>query len=358
MEPISPDSIIPVDCLVGLKSLPDNYIQCCVTSPPYWRQRDYQVHGQIGMEQSLDDYIEKLMTVFEQVRRVLKPDGVLWLNIGDVYWGSGKGGKKVPFLKKAATILPISVQSGWPTTARHPELKPKDLIGLPWLIAFRLRSQGWYLRQEIIWYKKNGMPESVRDRCTRTHETIFMLSKSSRYHYNHDAIKTPFAEATRRDKRLLKAGAYNRIKNYEGKATGNQLSSDEYKSSGDFPVVGRGSKQDSLGPRHKRFNERWAKRAAEILPGAGANRRSVWVLPFQPYKGNHFATFPPALPEICIKAGSRPGDIILDPFMGAGTTAMVAKSLKRRYIGFELNPDYVRLAEKRIMENCDGYGKK
>lgn len=310
------------------------------------------------MEQSLDDYIEKLMTVFEQVRRVLKPDGVLWLNIGDVYWGSGKGGKKVPFLKKAATILPISVQSGWPTTARHPELKPKDLIGLPWLIAFRLRSQGWYLRQEIIWYKKNGMPESVRDRCTRTHETIFMLSKSSRYHYNHDAIKTPFAEATRRDKRLLKAGAYNRIKNYEGKATGNQLSSDEYKSSGDFPVVGRGSKQDSLGPRHKRFNERWAKRAAEILPGAGANRRSVWVLPFQPYKGNHFATFPPALPEICIKAGSRPGDIILDPFMGAGTTAMVAKSLKRRYIGFELNPDYVRLAEKRIMENCDGYGKK
>lgn len=202
------------------------------------------------------------------------------------------------------------------------------------------------------------MPESVRDRCTRSHETIFMLSKSPKYFYNRDAIKTPYAEETKRDKRLLHTGAYNRLKNYTGKATGTQLSQGGYKSSGTFHVARRDSKQDRLGLRYKRFNERWSNRAPEMIPGNGANLRSVWVLPYQPYRGEHFATFPPALPELCIKAGSRPGDIILDPFVGAGTTAMVAKALKRHYIGFELNSDYVLLAEKRIIENWNRYGKE
>lgn len=358
MKSIIPDSIVNVDCLEGLKALPENYIQCCVTSPPYWRQRDYQVDGQIGMEESLEEYIEKLLAVFEQVRRVLKPDGVLWLNLGDGYWGSGKGAKKSSFLKKASINLPAGVQCGLPTTGGHPELKPKDLIGLPWTIALGLRRMGWYLRQEIIWHKKNGMPESVRDRCTRSHETIFMFSKSPKYFYNRDAIKTPYAEETKRDKRLLHTGAYNRLKNYTGKATGTQLSQGGYKTSGTFHVARRDSKQDRLGLRYKRFNERWSNRAPEMIPGNGANRRSVWVLPYQPYRGEHFATFPPALPELCIKADSRPGDIILDPFIGAGTTAMVAKALKRHYIGFELNSDYVLLAEKRIIENWNRYGKE
>jgi site-specific DNA-methyltransferase (cytosine-N4-specific) len=247
-----------------LSRFPPDFFRCCVTSPPYWGLRDYQAEGQIGAEDDPDQYVDRLVVVFKQVRRVLKEDGTFWLNVGDSYT-SGNRGYRAPDKKN-----PVRAMS---YRAKTPEgLKPKDLIGIPWRIAFALQKSGWYLRSEIIWEKPNCMPESVKDRPTRCHEYLFLFSKSVKYYYDYLSVQ----EA----------------------------------------------------------NDR--------------NRRTVWSIPTEPFTGAHFATFPPKLVEPCILAGSDPGDWVLDPFFGSRTVGVVCEQQHRKYVGVELNRDYVKLATERI----------
>jgi len=257
-------------------------VQTCVTSPPYFGLRDYGHDGQIGLEQTPDEYIAAMVEVFRCVRDVLADDGTLWLNIGDSYAGSGGAGSqfKPGGIAKTGTQAPSTWKAEYkqkPVTLNVPGCKPKDLIGIPWMLAFALRADGWYLRQDIIWHKPNPMPEPATDRCAKAHEYLFLFSKSNRYFFDSKAIQ----EAT----------------------------------------------NDGLSKR---------------------NRRSVWSVATRPYKGAHFATFPPALIEPCILAGSRPSDIVLDPFMGSGTTAQVALQHGRQYLGCELNQEYGPLQQERI----------
>lgn len=285
-------------CLTGLPKLPEKSVQMCVTSPPYFGLRDYGHADQLGLEETPEQYVANMVQVFREVRRVLKDDGVLWLNLGDSYandlkWGGTTGGKHAKALHSA---------SGLSRGKRTTGLKPKDLIGIPWMVAFALRADGWYLRQDIIWHKPNPMPESVTDRCTKAHEYIFLLSKSERYYYDAAAIQEP--ATTNGRPRIFGAKDQNGTFRND---TGNV------------------------------FTDRESR-----------NRRSVWTIATQPYPEAHFATFPPDLIVPCIKAGSRPEDIVLDPFFGSGTTGEVALRLERQYIGFEINPDYVKLSEKRL----------
>ncbi len=275
----------------------------CVTSPPYYGLRDYGgEEDQIGQEQSPEEFVQQLVEVFSKVRDVLTDDGTLWLNIGDSYYNYRKDGEipKQTFSQNRQD-LPIT------TPRRSNKLvgyKDKDLIGIPWMLAFALRADGWYLRQDIIWHKPNPMPESVKDRCTKSHEYIFLLSKSKYYHYDNEAIKEPVKQDW---------GTRDRTKGkYHNPGTG-------------------------LSP-HTGLTKSYTKR----------NKRSVWSVNKKPYKGAHFATYPPELIRPCILAGSERGDIILDPFLGSGTTAMVAKDLGRSYIGCELNEDYASLQSARI----------
>ena len=275
----------------------------CVTSPPYYGLRDYGGEdNQIGQEQSPEEFVEELVDVFRKVRDVLTDDGTLWLNIGDSYYNYRKDGciPKQTF-SESRQDLPKT------TPRRSNKLvgyKDKDLIGIPWMLAFALRADGWYLRQDIIWHKPNPMPESVKDRCTKSHEYIFLLSKSKYYHYDNEAIKEPVKQDW---------GTRDR-------------------TNGKYHNPGTG-----LQP-HTGLTKSYTKR----------NKRSVWSVNKKPYKGAHFATYPPELITPCILAGSERGDIILDPFLGSGTTAMVAKDLGRSYIGCELNEDYASLQSARI----------
>jgi DNA modification methylase len=305
------------DCRDTMRRWADQGVkaQMCVTSPPYFGLRDYGCEGQIGLEQTPEEYIAAMVDVFRCVRDVLADDATLWLNIGDSYAG-GAGNNKGGLQKLSERWDGREYKSedwkypnGDPhckkkSVVGHGGLKQKDLIGIPWMLAFALRADGWYLRQDIIWRKPNPMPESVRDRCTKAHEYIFLLSKSERYFYDADAIKEP-------------------------------------------------CKQD-LGVRD-RTNGKYHNEGSGLSPHSGlekshthANKRSVWSVPTKPFKGAHFATFPPALIEPCILAGSRPGDVVLDPFMGSGTTAGVAIQHGRQYIGCELNDDYGSLQQERI----------
>jgi DNA modification methylase len=318
-------------------------VQCCVTSPPYFGLRDYGHPGQIGLEKTPAEYVSAMVEVFECVRDLLADDGVLWLNLGDSYandakWGGSSGGKHVQALHGNTGIGRGKKDTG---------LKPKDLIGIPWRVAFALQESGWYLRQDIIWHKPNPMPESVRDRCTKAHEYLFLLSKSERYFWDSDAMKEPAAPAS-----LARWS-----QNVEG-----QIGSDRVpgKTNGNMKAVG--------GPRSKRdsFKRDGSKRAQAIpFHTVGThraereestydiftrNRRSVWTVPTQPYTGAHFAVFPPALIEPCILAGSRPGDVVLDPFMGSGTTAQVAQALGRQWIGCEINKEYAPLQHARTVQ--------
>ena len=285
--------------------------QMCVTSPPYFGLRDYGHVGQIGLEQTPEQYIAAMVEVFRCVRDVLADDGTLWVNIGDSYAGGNTGGK---WREGSARADGNVREDGHSRRNRNGNgavsgCKNKDLIGIPWMLAFALRADGWYLRQDIIWHKPNPMPESVRDRCTKAHEYIFLLSKSERYFYDHEAIKEP--EVMKPQRRLTPRKANPNAKVH------------------DMPVY----------------------RQMEGGTGGGMrNRRSVWTVATRPYKGAHFATFPPALIEPCILAGSRPGDIVLDPFMGSGTTAAVALQHGRQYLGCELNPDYGPLQVARILQ--------
>jgi DNA modification methylase len=292
--------------------------QMCVTSPPYFGLRDYGIRGecpcgavrvdrQIGLEQTPEQYIAAMVEVFRAVRDVLADDGTLWLNIGDSYandgkWGGSSGGKHAKALHGNTSIGRTKVTTG---------LKPKDLIGIPWMLAFALRADGWYLRSDLVWAKGNPMPESVMDRPTRSHEYIFLLTKRERYFYDHEAVKEP-AVSDRPSGNGFKRDARQSFQNADGTARGNEMQGKDV--------------------------------------GGKRNRRSVWHVNAKPYKGAHFATFPPALIEPCILAGSRPGDIVLDPFMGSGTTAAVALRHGRQYLGCELNAEYGALQAERINE--------
>lgn len=369
------DTIIQGDALTRLKELPSESVDCCITSPPYFGLRDYGVEGQIGLEESPEAYVSKLVEVFREVRRVLKKEGTLWLNLGDSYWG-GKGQSNYAYQERRTSPSFEGDQHNItgmgqtrPTDGKHSEIKPKDLIGIPWAVAFALRADGWWLRSDIIWAKPNCMPESCKDRPTKSHEYIFLLSKSQKYYYDSDSIKEPAITT----------------ENRSGKG----------KYDGDGSMKARALTGSDPNP-------------------LGRNKRTVWTVATKPFAEAHFATFPPALIEPCILAGTSekgycpecgmpwirqvehknmvirktdrmadlgefgrtqssgtmlsppetktigwlpscqcgdlkpvPG-IILDPFFGAGTTGLVAKKLGRHYIGIELNPEYIGMAQKRI----------
>lgn len=286
------NSILIGDALEMLRMLEDNSVDCCVTSPPYYGLRDYGVNGQIGLEETPEAYIERLVTVFREVRRVLKDDGTLWVNIGDSY----------------------AVRSGGAPTG----YKPKDLIGIPWMLAFVLRADGWYLRSDIIWHKPNCMPESVKDRPTKCYEHIFLLAKSQRYYYDNDAVLVPAHYDGRRE--TLNKGS---SKYAETVVPGNRPQS-----------------QHITGEPH----ERWRFKDGKPIK----NRRDIWSVSTRPFKGAHFATFPEKLIEPCILAGCRPGGIVLDPFFGSGTTGKVAMDNGRAFIGIDINPEYAKIAIQRI----------
>ena len=283
-------------------------VQTCVTSPPYFGLRDYGHEGQIGLEQTPEQYIAAMVEVFRCVKDVLSEDGTLWLNIGDSYATGTKADRQQSTNPGVGANRP-EAQNSVGRIGNPPGCKTKDLIGIPWMLAFALRADGWYLRQDIIWHKPNPMPESVRDRCTKAHEYIFLLSKSEKYFFDSEAMKEPaVTNDTRRP----------------------------YGSKGANLLDARGIEAQGKGQQRKDAD------------GQTRNRRSVWTVATKSYKGAHFATFPTALIDPCILAGSRPGDIVLDPFMGSGTTAQVAMQHGRQYLGCELNPDYGALQEQRL----------
>tara|TARA_Y100000593_G_C4255048_1_gene309194 strand:+ start:50 stop:1168 length:1119 start_codon:yes stop_codon:yes gene_type:complete len=351
-----------------LKTLPDESINCCVTSPPYWGLRDYgtakweggdencthkreskksdktitghrnfeEMNGvgdaiyksicnrcgavrkdeQLGLEETPEEYVEKMVEVFREVKRVLKDDGTCWLNLGDSYYGGGWEGAKL-------NENSGNIQKGHKGThcgenikhdPKHPTIKTKDLVGIPWRVAFALQADGWYLRQDIIWHKPNPMPESVTDRCTKSHEYIFLLTKSPKYSYDIDAIREPVTDVS--------------------------LKRAEYGWDCDRPST-KNASMNGKGIHTKKMGNRF------VNPD-GRNKRSVWTITTKPYSEAHFAVFPPELPEYCIKAGSKENDVILDPFFGSGTTGWVAQRLGRKWIGIELNPEYIEIAEKRF----------
>jgi len=273
------DVILQGDVIEQLKTIHDESVNTCVTSPPYWGLRDYGIDGQIGLENTPEEYTQKMVEVFHEVKRVLRDDGTLWLNLGDSYCGTGsKGEYKDPKYVNGRNGQSVAING------KVRGLKSKDMIGIPWRVAFALQADGWYLRSDIIWHKPNPMPESVKDRPTKSHEYIFLLSKNRKYYYDGDGIK---------------------------------------------------------------------ERANNINNVDTRNKRSVWTVPTKPYKEAHFATFPPNLITPCIIAGCPEGGIVLDPFLGSGTTAAVSKQLSRYYIGIEINPEYIEIAKKRIEEHVD-----
>ena len=321
---MSASEILTGDVYARLPDIEPGSCRCCVTSPPYWGLRDYGVDGQLGLEATPDEYVARMVAVFRLVRDALADDGTLWLNLGDSYI-AGQGGRQSAAGEMPKSTLKMSKGpkkrsdvdvSGWstrdvtvkttPTAACG--LKPKDLTGIPWMVAFALRADGWYLRSDIIWSKPNPMPESVRDRPTKAHEYVFLLSKGPRYYWDQDAVREAATEANR----------FNGSRGVDTAKTG---------ANGDRNDGGR---------------------TAKGWESSGRNVRTVWEIATQPYNGAHFATMPPRLADTCIKAGSAVGDLVLDPFAGAGTTGLVARRLQRRFVGVELNPEYAEMARRRI----------
>ncbi|WP_429498926.1 DNA-methyltransferase [Robbsia andropogonis] len=320
-------------------------VQTIVTSPPYWGLRDYGVEGQIGHEPTLSEFIDTLVGVFDLCRELLADDGTAWVNMGDAYagsWGAqGRNGKMSDRSIISARQFSEAQQRRTGTGARwSTELKPKDLMGQPWRLAFAMQDAGWYLRQDIIWHKPNPMPESVRDRCTKAHEYLFLMTKSERYHYDAAAIRTPYSPET-------KAQSFD---------TMDFKSRDKYRGPGNVRPPKGQAEYESGAEEHrtKAGLLAYAEKVREAggMPEGGANRRSVWTIPTTPYPGAHFATFPAALVEPCVLAGSRPGDIVFDPFFGSGTTGQVAQRLGRRFIGCELNPAYESLQRDRLRQSA------
>ena len=316
--------VLVSDALEGVRSLPSGSVQCVVTSPPYFRQRDYGVAGQWGQEATPDEYVEHLVELFREVRRVLTDTGTVWVVLGDSYAQSARrGGQGERFKRGQVYGRPVGLYDG---------MKPKDLLGIPWMVAFAMRADGWYLRQDVIWYKTNPMPESVRDRCTRSHEYIFMFAKSRLYYYDHLAIATPLSKSAR-------VRMAQKVENQKGsnRAWGKQ--------NGPMKASFTRAKGDGHGRRHEGFNARgWNG------DGMVANRKSVWPLATAMTKEEHFASFPAGIPDLCIRAGTREGDAVLDPFAGTGKTLLQASILGRRYMGFDLNPKYVAMAKRSLKE--------
>jgi DNA modification methylase len=318
--------------------LEDNSVDCCVTSPPYWGLRDYKDRDQIGLEKSPEEYVQKMVRVFNEVYRVLKPTGTLWLNLGDSYAHNGAAyhnGKSTLIGRKQGEEMGQAKRF----VKEGVGLKPKDLVGIPWMVAFALRSAGWYLRQDIIWAKPNPMPESVTDRCTKSHEYIFLLSKSHKYYFDQDAIRVPL-----KDKSIARLAQDLEHQKGSERVPG--------KTNGNMKAVGgpKKDKQRGHSRRHNGFNDRWDKMTTEEQMSFGANKRSVWTVSTKPFQEAHFATFPEELITPCILAGCPKDGVVLDCFMGAGTTALVAMSHGRKFIGFELNPEYIAIANKRLKQ--------
>ena len=309
------------DALEQLRTLPNQSVHCCITSPPYYALRDYGVAGQIGLENTPEEYIERLVRIFHEVKRVMRDDGTLWLNIADSYSGSGKGAwKNKERQKETYKVEPGSPQTRVRTTQGN--IKKKDMIGIPWMLAFALRADGWYLRQDIIWYKPNCMPESVKDRCTKSHEFIFFFSLSSQYYFDYQSIQEP-AYTTDRTAPRGSQGSFTKHS---------------------------GRREQDLVPdkRYIGFNSRYFSKPLSMM----RRKRDVWAVSTVGYNGSHFATFPPKLIEPCLLAGCPVGGTVLDPFIGSGTTAEVAQQLNRNCIGIELNRDYKMLIDTRLKKRC------
>ena len=294
--------IIVGNCLDVLKTLEEQSVHTCITSPPYWGLRDYGKDDQLGLESTPEEYVENMVQVFREVRRVLRDDGTLWLNLGDSYAHSLRqsGKEHAGKLTRGSKGTIVSGYKPLPIG-----LKEKDLVGIPWRVAFALQADGWYLRQDIIWHKPNPMPESVTDRCTKSHEYIFLLTKNKKYYYDHEAIKEPASCAGQ-----SRGGSTNR---YE---------------------------QNESGMDNKEYDKR--------------NKRTVWTVTTKPFKGAHFAVFPEKLIKPCVLAGCPKGGVVLDPFAGAGTTGLVAKRCGCDFVGVELNPEYADMAKTRIENEQDG----
>jgi DNA modification methylase len=337
--------------------MPDESVNCCVTSPPYFGLRDYGVAGQVGLERTYPEYIDRIVEVFREVRRVLRVDGTLWLNLGDSYaTGAGKvgecpgggeqgerwrgAGPKDQDTKRSAPRGPMTQANRLP----QPSLKPKDLMMIPARVAIALQEDGWYLRSDVIWHKPNPMPESVTDRPTKAHEYLFLLTKSERYYYDSDAIREPFATDPKENypERAKITGRGEQASNTACPGTPQQS------KSGGFPP-----KQSQLGKRtYTGFNARWdAAEEGGTLP-LGRNKRTVWTVCTQPFPEAHFAVYPPSLIEPCILAGSPEGGTVLDPFTGSGTTGVVALRHGRSFLGIELNPTYAAMARRRIANDA------
>ncbi|HLH36023.1 MAG TPA: site-specific DNA-methyltransferase [Alloacidobacterium sp.] len=327
--------ILQGDVLERLRELPDDSVHCVVTSPPYWRLRNYGVVGQIGVENTPHEYLEKMLSVFREIRRVLRKDGTAWVNIGDCYAGSGCGGGGSY----------ESERRGWQqcVTRRVPHLKRKDLVGMPWRLAFALQADGWWLRQDIVWSKPNPMPLSVTDRCTTSHEYIFLLTKRPKYYFDAAAIRIRAAPSSvQRWQQDIDSQTGSLRANGGAKANGTM------KAVGGRPTTECRDKQRGHSRRHAGFNERWDHMTHAEQRAFGANRRSVWEIATQGFSGMHFATFPEEIPRLCIMAGCPEGGTVLDPFSGAGTTGVVALRLGRKYVGIEINPEYVEMSKRRI----------
>lgn len=310
------ERILLGDALEQLRRLPPESVHTCVTSPPYYNLRDYGAAGQIGNEASVEEYLQTLVSVFREVRRVLRPDGTMWVNMGDSYAGSGKGrmADGTHYDKKPSKSGNYGgTRNGHLKKTVAAGCKPKDLIGVPWQLAFALRADGWYLRQDIIWSKSNCMPESVRDRCTKSHEYIFLPSKSERYYFDAAAISEPVTSTKGNARTFRGGGAY----------TGGRA----HDNSAQVERESHGNRENQTGRR---------------------NKRDVWTVSTNGFRGAHFAVFPEKLIEPCILAGCPEGGTVLDPFAGSGTTGVVAKRLGRDFIGCEINPDYAQMAADRI----------
>lgn len=311
--------IVQGDAIQLLKRLPETSVHCCITSPPYWGLRDYGVNGQIGLESTPEQYVDRLVAVFSEVRRVLRPDGTLWLNLGDSYaTGAGKVGN-CPGGGRQGTAWAKKGLATSPNRMPIAGLKPKDLVGVPWRVAFALQADGWYLRSDIIWHKPNVMPESVKDRPTKSHEYILLFSKSKNYFYDQDSIREPHSPSS-----MERIGRTMRRKKHKWKnGPGNQ----------------------SI------FNN---PDGPELLNRKGRNNRTVWSVALSGFRGAHFATFPLKLVELCLLAGTPPGGIVLDPFCGSGTVGVTAELHHRRFLGFDLSPNYCAIARDRIAKEQVG----
>jgi DNA modification methylase len=325
------NKILQGNCLEVLKTLPDKVVNTVITSPPYWGLRDYGVDGQIGLEPSPEEFIQQMVEVFREVRRVLKNDGTLWLNLGDSYWAnrstnglewSGNYGKSKDYMLRAGN-------------KKHDFLKPKDLIGIPWRVAFALQQDGWYLRSDIIWNKPSCMPEAVKDRPTKSHEYIFLLSKQEHYYYDYESIKEP-AVGFNNEPIAGSKGAFGPAQSRRRKGN-----SKTFRGGGVY-TNNQSFHNDKLLERESHGNK----------PNETGlrNKRSVWTVAIKPFKAAHFATYPPNLIEPCVLAGCPKDGVVLDPFFGSGTTGEVAIKHNRNFIGIELNPEYIKIAEKRLCE--------